>query len=260
MTTPSDAGPSDPDRPGQGSTGRTVQLRLALPPPSRTGSGLAGLIRTRANASVLARLEAVAAWRDPWLLVLGPPWCGLSEMSWRFADDADLIHVAGHALTRLNRQQISQLSEVGVVIDDAHHIDDGSTLLQVLNACRENQRVCALFSHELPSAWGIGPDDLRSRLKGMDSVEVLRPDPIMLEARLIAALREKFILLNPELARYIAARIPASYPFIAEAALRLDHAVGASGRGLSVALVRQVLAEWPDVAAGEEGDNGDLFG
>lgn len=202
-------------------------------------------IESEANRVVLDRLREWSSWPSLWLAVVGPERSGLTTLARQFAKKSGFTFVSGQSLNSDDRDRLDGLARTGAAIDDADCVSDGYGLMALLNRCDEYGRPAVLFSHTLPSQISLDPADLRSRLRAISVVEIEPPDDRLMSKLLMRSLKERFVFLPDKVEELLLSRLPRSYAVIEDYVERLVVAMSRDGRGLSVALAKEVLAQGP---------------
>ncbi|RJT21103.1 chromosomal replication initiator DnaA [Chakrabartia godavariana] len=128
----------------------------------------------------------------------------------------------------------------GVVIDDAERKAEAD-LFHAWNAAQETRIPLLIIAEQAPPAWEIRLPDLRSRLAATPIAEIGLPDAPLTESLLAKMLSKRGLVLPPEVAAYVAARLERSYLAIQRAADALDAASLSRKRGLTVPLAREAM-------------------
>jgi len=204
------------------------------------------ILRSPANADAIERLSDWENWPTHWLAVLGPPASGLTTLARAFCQASGAVAVDGSELSAAGPAEIEALALTGAAVDRAETVTDGPTLMALLNRAEERGRPVVLFTQRPPADYQLRPADLVSRLRSMPVVEIAPPDDALMLARLEAAFRERFIFMPDEVAELLLSRLPKRYAEIGRIVDRLNRAMSDQRRGLSVALVKEALAEGPD--------------
>jgi chromosomal replication initiation ATPase DnaA len=88
--------------------------------------------------------------------------------------------------------------------------------------------------------------DLKSRLAATPQVAIQAPDDALLAAVMAKQFRDRGLTVAPDVLAYVMTRIERSFAEVAEVVDRLDNAALAAGRGVTIPLAREVLAEQLD--------------
>ena len=175
------------------------------------------------------------------MCLVGESGAGKSRLLTEWAREAGAAVVHGAALAEADIAEVSSLTVSALAIDDADDCSRGEALLAAMNLCRERGAALLLTGSSEPSTWALPPRDLVSRLGAIAMVRIDPPDEGVLEKRLVAACRARFMLLPPHSASYLAMRMPRSYRRIEDMALALEQAAEREGKALTRATARLAL-------------------
>ena len=165
-----------------------------------------------------ARRWLAADWPDGRLALWGPEGVGKTHL---LTIEARRLGVEVRAGATL--QPPPALPASACVIDDAEAAPEPA-LLHCLNAAQEAGQRMLLASRQAPARWPVRLPDLASRLRAIQSVEVLPPDDNLLRALLARMLSDRRLLVSETMQRWMFLRLPRSAAAMREAAARLDRA------------------------------------
>ena len=198
------------------------------------------------------RLADWQSWPSGWMSICGPEGVGLSSLAEWFADRSGVRLVAGRQFDAFQREDIERVGREGLAIIDAHELSDGSLLLAALNQAAEHDQAVALFSRTLVGTWQIEPGDLRSRLRAMSVIQLADPTEADIVRRISLRFRMQFRFVDPDVAAYLARRLPRNYKAVEEFVQHAGRQLASGAGGLNVKSARELLAKWTG--------NLDLFG
>jgi len=92
------------------------------------------------------------------------------------------------------------------------------------------------------SIWRPALADLRSRLLAAPTVAIAAPDDDLLSAVLVKQFADRQLRVPPAVVHYLTARMERSFAACRRVVDLLDHHALASGRAITTALAREVLA------------------
>ena len=138
-----------------------------------------------------------------------------------------------------------------VVVDDADRVagdgDRETHLFHLFNLAAQPRRGLLLIGDEPPSAWPVGLDDLRSRLRAATVLKVALPDDEMIENLLLKLFSDRQIPIDSGLVGYALKRMERSYDAARDLVERVDQ--------LSLARKSRINNQLVDLAiAAREGD------
>ena len=224
-------------------------LRLSLRP-----ADWAHLISGPSNASAVELVRASDKWPGGVLALIGPEGSGKSYIAeaWRrgvcgICVDPNLVSEGA---------DISGLTGLPLLLEDADQLTDGRGLLSLINLIRDNSGLLLLTARTLPSVWGLGPVDLKSRLSSLPFAEIESPDDAMLSVLLVGLARARFMKLPDDVVQYAVSRMPRSFSAAGAFVTELERAVSHDGRKLTVPTARlaiDLMGQHP-LFASEDGD------
>jgi chromosomal replication initiation ATPase DnaA len=205
--------------------------QLPLPLAYRHADGERDFIVSAANADAVAWLDRWPDWPAPQLLLIGPEASGKSHLSRIFARRVP-----------------------ATVIDDAETADPES-LFHAWNAATPAAPLL-LVARTPPRSWPRRLADLASRLDATPQLVIAAPDDALLAALLAKQFRDHGVLVAPDVADFVLARIERSFVGVAAAVAALDAAALAAGRAVTIPLARDVLGaqrDWIDAPCNGSG-------
>lgn len=223
-----------------GTTKAETQYRLAFADEIQAFTDIA---ITDANKRAIAAVRLPEAWQSPVMCLIGPVRCGLGVIGRLWAKEADGQLVSARAFDEMHLNSVEALLTGNCVLDLAEEVTREDHLLALLNLPREQNSRVLLTARTSPAVWKVKSADLKSRLSAVPVVEIYPPDEEMLELRLLASCKRRFILLNDVSVKYLRIRLPRSYVAIEDYVSRLDAAIETTGRRPSLQLVREVFED-----------------
>ena len=196
--------------------------------------------------------EAVA-WIERWpdlpgtaLALVGPSGSGKTHLATIFAARTGAAPIAPAALANLD--PIAALGAARVaVVDDPERTLVGRAAMEGL--FHLYNRLAAINGHLLltgrsaPSRWSVALPDLASRLATATVAEIAAPDDALLAAVLSKLFADRQLRPQPEVIRYILARIERSPAALADLVAEVDRRALALGRAVTVALVSDTVRD-----------------
>jgi len=216
------------------------QLVLRFP---EAALGFDDLCISASNEAALSVIREVDRWPSPALCLLGPAESGLTTAVNVWAKETGASLISASEFDQLTHEEIDTLSQTHTAIDRADQITSSDNLLSIINLSGSHETHVLLSAQVSPANWAARNPDLRSRLEAMPIAEFDAPDDALLEARLKAACRRRYLKLPPDVATYLSHRMERSFASIEDLATRLDLKVQETGRKLTVPVARDVLNE-----------------
>ncbi|MGE0746132.1 MAG: DnaA/Hda family protein [Rhodospirillales bacterium] len=192
------------------------------------------------NAAAVAWIDRWPDWPRRALVLYGPPGSGKSHLVsvWRARSDARLV--TGSELAARGPDALAA-GAAAVVVEDADRIADPVPLLHLYNILAAAGVHVLVTTREPPARWPGALPDLVSRLAAADTVALGLPDDALIAAVLAKLFADRQLAVEPEVLSYLVARIERSFEAARTAVARLDAAALAARRGITIALVREVL-------------------
>ena len=224
--------------------------QLGLPFVHRPAYADGDFLATPSNGA--ARRWLAADWPDGRLALWGPEGVGKTHL---LTIEARHLGVDVRAGATLEPPAAPPAS--ACVIDDAEAAPEPA-LLHWLNTAREASQRLLLASRQAPARWPVRLPDLASRLRTIQSVEILPPDDDLLRALLARMLSERRLLVSETVQRWMFIRLPRSAFAMREAAARLDRvqlaAAGPVTRVLAATALRGLIDGSEDREAPDQHD------
>jgi chromosomal replication initiation ATPase DnaA len=192
------------------------------------------------NEAAYAALERWPDWRDPILLLVGPPGSGKSHCAAVWARRA---HAWRLTRSSLRDPDVPHLVSAGALLiedcDRAHGHEDA--LFHLLNAARERRTFILLTARTMPGDWGLATADLLSRLRLAPVAELHSPDEPLLRAILVKLFVERQIVIDTSVVEFLVARIERSVDAARRVVEALDRDALERGRRITRPLAAEVL-------------------
>jgi chromosomal replication initiation ATPase DnaA len=223
-----------------------VQLTLNL--HCGTSFGRSDFVVSDSNAAAMAWIERWPDWPAPPLVMHGPPGCGKTHLAHLWCERASAVLLTGAALDEGEVAQLVARHSCRVVIDSADETPE-LALLHTYNWCWECRGSLLIIGRRPPAHWRFALDDLGSRLRAAQTVEIGRPDDALLRGLLVKHFADRQLSVSPEVIAFLIRRIERSSASAAEIAARLDAAALREKSPVTIALARAVLPQneyWPD--------------
>lgn len=210
-----------------------------LPLPREQKMSAEDFMVTESNREALMWIEQWPDWPSHCLVLYGPTGSGKTHLAeiWRQRSSAEIM-------SSFNiRPDIS--APTNIIIDNADVAADNDlaeeNLFHLFNNLRELGGFMLLTANNAPTEWGIMLPDLRSRLVASTAVALLAPDDQLLSAMLIKQFRDRQLQVEAGVIDYILPRIERSADAVRNIVNSLDNASLASGKGITISLVRKIM-------------------
>ena len=214
------------------------QLPLALPVDDRMRAE--DFLTAPCNRLAREVVEGWPAGADPVLVLTGPAACGKTHLAriWRERVGARWVTPAVAAT-----EPPAGLLDAGPwVVDDAERLGDEALLFHLVNVARARGQGLIVVTRFEVSIWRPALADLRSRLLAAPTVAIAAPDDELLGAVLVKQFADRQLRVPPAVVHYLTARMERSFAACRRIADLVDHHALASGRPITTALAREVLA------------------
>lgn len=204
------------------------------------------------NRDAVAWIDRWPDWPAPALFLSGPPASGKSHLAAVWKQKAKASTIRADALVSMNAEDIAAQGE-NLLIDGLDpwigEREVETTLFHLYNMFREGGRWMLVSARMSPAQADFTIADLASRLRAAPQALIRAPDDALLASVLIKLFSDRQLAVGNDVIRYILPRMERSFTAARDLAERADRAALARKRGISVPLMREVMA-----AMQEEGD------
>jgi chromosomal replication initiation ATPase DnaA len=229
---------------------QTRQLPLPLPHEPRLDQE--SFVVGESNGAAYAYLARWPDWPDRTLLLVGPEGSGKTHLASIWADRA--------GAARLDARQLHSAMETGLAEGAALLIEDvdagaldETALFHLSNSVVEHRGHLVLTARRPLAQWGLGLADLASRLRRAPVVAIAPPDDEVLRNLIAKHFNDRQVLVEPGLVDYLARRLERSFAAVQAAVAAIDAEALASGRNITRAVARRVLALAEEADTDDEG-------
>ncbi len=201
------------------------------------------------NHDAVSWIDRWPGWPAPALVINGPAASGKTHLAavWRERTGAEIIRP--EMLISRSAEQIAQAGQ--------HIIFDGldpwlgeshaeTTLFHLYNIFREEQRTFLITMRMAPSQAEFAIADLASRFRAAPVANIQPPDDMLLGSVLIKLFSDRQVAVGNDVIKYILPRMERSFVAASDIVAKADQMALAQKRGISVPLLRQVLADMQD--------------
>ena len=214
--------------------------QMALDLPVDNFVGREDIVEGPANITALEMIDCWPDWPGHLVILAGPVGSGKSHIGAIWANKSSARCLSMNALHKLGEDRDNQRP---LLLEDAmiNGIDE-TELFHVINAKRAVNAALVITSRSWPSAWGIELDDLSSRLRAAQLVEIGEPDDELLRKVLFKLFADRQLAIEPALIDYLVVRMERSLDAAHKIVERLDAMALAQKRKITRQLAGEVLA------------------
>jgi len=216
------------------------QLPLALPHTPNYKRD--DFIRGPSNQAALRLIESWPDWRQPIVLLSGPPGAGKTHLThiWseraageifaaaELQDERVLRHLAARRALAIEDVQPEQVPETG--------------LFHLINSVRELGSTLLLTSRSPAEDWRVELPDLRSRLRQAASVALGAPGDELLRQVLVKLFADRQLMVEKPVIDYLIARMERSLGAAIGLVETLDERALAGGRRITRPMAAEIMA------------------
>lgn len=218
----------------------TNQLIFDL--PTREAFSREDFMVSPANADALATLDDWARWPERRCALIGSEGSGKTHLAHVWAS------VCGAEVLTCN--EIAKFENTPpvtpVVLDDADRIagtKDEETLFHLYNAMGAAKLPLLITAKTAPATWDIALPDLASRLATLPNARLKAPDDALLAALLVKQFRDRQVIVNEKLVRFLIPRVERSFEGIRRLVAELDHVAIQEKSAISIPLAKRILMQ-----------------
>ncbi len=219
-----------------------ASTQMVMPFASATSYHAEDFIRGDANAHALALMERWPDWPYSLVVLHGPKGSGKTHLSHVFAKRTNAQFIAPIRIGQLPADQLLA-GHHAWVIDGVQGVKSEDALAQLINHARARGDYVLMTADAPPSQLKFELKDLTSRLTALPEVALGEPDDALLMGVLAKAFADRQLRVGPDILHYAVARLERSFEAAQRFAQQVDDASLASGRGVTLPLIRGVLHE-----------------
>jgi chromosomal replication initiation ATPase DnaA len=213
--------------------------QLVLPLQTRPALGREDFIVAPANRDAVAFIDAYPEWPAPVTALYGPEGSGKSHLAAAWAGRVHARIVEADTLD----ETIVHDDDCALVVENVDSCAPRSARDSALFALIERGTAMLLTGREPPSQWRAAIPDLASRYRAMMAFALWAPDDVLLGAMARKLFADKQLAVPDSVIEYLIHSIERSPSAIRDAVGRADARALAEKRPVTVALLREILAE-----------------
>lgn len=197
------------------------------------------------NREAVGWIDRWPEWPAPMLVITGPAASGKSHLAsvWQQRSAAEPIRP--EMLLSRTAEQIADAGKA-LVIDGVDpwlgECEAETTLFHLYNIFKEEQRSFLITMRMAPAHVDFAIPDLASRFRAAPLAAIQAPDDRLLASVLIKLFSDRQLTVGHDVIKYILPRMERSFAAARDIVAKADHLALAEKRGISVPLMRQVLA------------------
>jgi chromosomal replication initiation ATPase DnaA len=213
--------------------------QLTLPLGYESKFARVDLIETVSNRDALSLIDAWPNWSATVAAIIGPASSGKTHMATVWAGRAGAVFLdASHIEAMPQETRFAVIDD----IDRAATLDQ-TGLFHLINAVKLAGGNVLITSSKPLAALDITLPDLASRLAAATRAEIAMPDDDLLRALIAKGFADRQLLVEPDVAAFLAPRIERSAKAAQDIVARLDQGALAKGARISRQFAASVLKE-----------------
>lgn len=223
--------------------GLILPQQLPLPLGSRTGFARADFVPSLASAPALAFIDSWPNWPIAAAALHGPSGAGKSHLAaiWQGRSDAQIF--SAKELSGGLPHRDPALPAIVEDVDSAHVSPARDAALFTLLEHARAEAPVLLTGHEPPSAWKTALPDLASRFAALLAFPLWAPDDELLAAIARKLFNDRQLAVPEAVIERMVKSLERSPAAMRDFVARADERALAEGRAVTLALVRDMLAE-----------------
>ncbi len=198
------------------------------------------------NRDAVGWIDRWPDWPAPVLVLQGSPASGKSHLTTVWQEKTNAAIINPEMLTYRSADNLFDLGEA-LVLDGLDpwigDRDAETTLFHLYNMLKEEQKTMMVTMRMAPSQVDFAIPDLSSRFRAAPCVSIHAPDDMLLASVLIKLFSDYQLSVSNDVIGYLLPRMERSFAAARDVVQRADHIALAEKRGISVPLMRKVLAD-----------------
>lgn len=225
---------------------KTAAQQIPLDLSMRPALGREDYLIGPSNADAVAWIDRWPEWPAPLLVISGPAASGKTHLAAVWGEKTEAAHINPEMLTQKTAEELAGQGDTLFIDGIDLWIGDReaeTTLFHLYNIFKEEQRTFLVTSRMNPTQSDFVIADLASRFRAAPVATIKAPDDILLGSVLIKLLSDRQLPVGSEIISYILPRMERSFVAARDIVDNIDKAAYSRKKGVSVPLVRQVLAD-----------------
>ena len=212
---------------------------------ARPAMGRGAFLIGESNAQAIGWIDRWDKWPAPTLFISGPAASGKTHLAAVWAERSHGVYIDAATLNRQSAETIANMGEHLIIDGLDPWVGDTAaetTLFHVYNILKESGRSALITMRMSPAHTDFALPDLASRFRAAPLCRIDAPDDMLLGSVLIKLFSDRQLTVNNDVIKYILPRMDRSFAAAADLVARADHLALSRKRGISVPLMRDVLA------------------
>lgn len=200
----------------------------------------------QSNSDAVGWIDRWPEWPAPVFILQGPAASGKSHLAAVWHDKANASIIKPEMLVTHSAEELMALGNCFVIDALDPWLGDRAaetTLFHLYNMLKEEGRTMMVTMRMSPTHADFIVPDLASRFRAAPSVQIHAPDDMLLASVLIKLFRDRQLRLSNDVVTYLLPRMERSFAAARDVVARADHVALSEKRGISVPLMRKVLAD-----------------
>ena len=219
--------------------------QLVFDLPVRRALGRRDFLVADGNAAAVAWLDRWPDWPQNGVVLCGPSACGKTHLASVWDAQAGATWLDGDGLDRLAAGAGD--GRTAIILDDLDKIlkdrpDRQEMVFHLYNRLRAAGGGLLATAETPPARWGLGLNDLSSRLNSLPAVTIGAPDDPLLAALIVKHFNDRQVQISPEVVDFVLRRTDRSFRGVDHMVAAIDQEALAASRPITVPLARQALA------------------
>lgn len=223
--------------------------QLPLDLGSRHAFGRSDFHIGQSNRDAVGWIDRWPDWPAPVLILQGLAASGKSHLAAVWQDKASASVIKPKMLTTHSAEDLFALGGCFVIDALDPWLGDRAaetTLFHLYNMLKEEQKTMMVTMRMAPTHADFVVPDLASRFRAAPSVQIHAPDDMLLASVLIKLFSDRQLRLSNDVISYLLPRMERSFAAACDVVERADHLALSEKRGISIPLMRKVLADMVD--------------
>ena len=211
-----------------------MSRQLGLPFEHAASFAPADFVQDGSNALALTWLDDPARWPDRRLALWGGRGCGKTHLLHLWAERVGAVMTDGAAFSE------PAPGFAALAIDNADAAPEVA-LLHMLNHAAAQAVQVVLAARDPPARWPVRLPDLLSRLRATTAVQIEPAEDSLLRTLLARQFSDRQLAVSAALRDWLLLRLPRTPAAVRDIAARLDRAQLEKGRGVTRALLTELM-------------------